>query len=182
VASLPSDIKVPVSKIYLKNGGEKEYETVKSYYYKAKDNAERKTVLNSLGSVADEKLKLVTLDWTTSGEIKLQDFFYAIGSVSRSGKLGRSVSWTYFQQNHVRLQEMLGNSSPSLMDAVIVMSAGNFCSLEMADEITNFFQDHPYPKNERKIAQMIENMRANGKFLNILQASALSKTEFWDSM
>jgi puromycin-sensitive aminopeptidase len=179
---LPTDIKVPVFKIYLKNGGEKEYDAVKSYYYKAKDNAERKTVLNSLGSTKEEKLKLATLDWTTSGEIKLQDFFYAIGSVSRSDKQGQELTWKYFQENHKRLKEMLGNSSPSLMDAVIVMSAGGFASLEKADEITKFFETNPYPKNERKIAQMTENMRANGKFLKILQASDLSKPEFWSTI
>jgi puromycin-sensitive aminopeptidase len=182
VSVLPSDIKVPVFKIYLKTGGEKEFNNVKGYYYSAKDNAERKTVLNSLGSTDDKKLKLATLDWTTSGEIKLQDFFYAIGSVSKTGKDGRNLTWQYFKDNHERLKEMLGNSSPSLMDAVIIMSAGSFCSLEKADEITNFFKENPYPKNERKIAQMTENMRANGKFLNILQASGLSKDEFWKSL
>jgi puromycin-sensitive aminopeptidase len=182
VSALPTDIKVPVFSIYLKTGGEKEYDAVKAYYYKANDNAERKTVLNSLGSADDEKLKVATLDWATSGEIKLQDFFYPIGSVSRSGKKGRVVSWKYFQDNHERLKEMLGNSNPSLMDAVIVMSAGSFCSLEMADEITQFFKDHPYPKNVRKIDQMTENMRANGKFLAILQASDLSNEDFWNSL
>ncbi|KAG7368830.1 aminopeptidase [Nitzschia inconspicua] len=182
VSVLPTDIKVPVFQIFLKSGGEKEYDAVKAYYYKTNDNAERKTVLNSLGSAEDEKLKVATLDWTTSGEIKLQDFFYAIGSVSRSGKKGRVISWKYFQDHHQRLKEMLGNSNPSLMDAVIVMSAGSFCSLEKAEEITKFFKDHPYPKNERKIAQMTENMRANGKFLTILQASDLSKPEFWSSL
>jgi aminopeptidase N len=79
VKSLPTDIKVPVFEIFLKTGGVEEYEKIKAYYYTAKDNAERKTVLNSLGSTADEKLKLATMDWTTSGEIKLQDFFYAMG-------------------------------------------------------------------------------------------------------
>ena len=169
-------------KIYLKTGGQREFDNVKKYYYSAKDNAERKTVLNSLGSTADEKLKLATLDWTTSGEIKLQDFFYAIGSVSRSGKSGRDLSWQYFQDNHERLAEMLASASPSLLDAVIIFSAGGFCSLEKADEITKFFTENPYPKNERKIAQMTENMRANGKFLKILQASDLSKDDFWRSL
>jgi hypothetical protein len=68
------------------------------------------------------------------------------------------------------------------MDAVIVMSAGGFASLEKADEISKFFESNPYPKNERKIAQMIENMRGNGKFLVILQCSDLSKPEFWTSV
>jgi len=179
---LSADIKVPVFKIYLKNGGKKEYETVKAYYYKAKDSAEKKTVLTSLGSTADENLKLEALDWTTSGEVKLQDFFYIIGSVSRSGKQGREIAWKYFQSNHERLQAMIANASPSLMDAVIMYSAGGFATLEKAEEITNFFKANPYPKNERKVAQMTENMRANGKMLVNLQESDLSKPQFFDEI
>lgn len=182
VAALPADIKSPVFKIYLKTGTEKEYEAIKGYYYSAKDNAERKYVLNTLGQIADEKLKLATLDWTTSGEVKLQDFFYAMGSVGRSGKTGRELAWKYFQENHKRLSEMLAKASPSLMDAVIVMCAGGFCSESKAAEIETFFQTNPYPKNERKISQMTENMKANGKFLTTLQASEIGQPNFWQSL
>lgn len=181
---LPTDIKTSVFSIYLQNGGEKEYEKVKGYYYTAKDNAERKTVLNSLGSIPNEALKLATLDWTTSGEIKLQDFFYAIGSVGRSGLKGRTLTYSYFEKHHKRIYEMLGSSSPSLMDAVIVLSMGSFCSKEKADEITAFFEANKdmYSKNERKVQQMVESIRINGALLESLKASALSKPAFWDSL
>ena len=182
VKSLPTDIKSPVFKIYLKNGGVEEYEKIKAYFYKAKDNAERKHVLNTLGSTPDAKLKLATMDWTTSGEVKLQDFFYAMGSVSRSSKQGREITWKYYKDNFERIKEMLGKSSPSLMNAVIVMCAGGFCSEAMADEIDKFFIDHPLPNNHRRIAQMTENMRANGKFLSTIQASELSKKHFWEML
>lgn len=184
VTVLPSDIKTSVFNIYLHNGDEREYENVKGYYYKAKDNAERKTVLNSLGSIGSETLKLATLDWTTSGEIKLQDFFYAIGSVGRSGLQGRTITYQYFEKHHKRIHEMLGSSSPSLMDAVIVLSMGSFCSKSMADTITSFFETHKelYTKNERKVQQMVESIRINGALLEALKASALSKPEFWDSL
>jgi puromycin-sensitive aminopeptidase len=109
-------------------------------------------------------------------------FFGSTGSVGRSGKVGRNVAWKYFQGNHERLAEMLGKASPSLMDAVIVTCAGSFCTIAMADEISQFFKEHPYPKNERKIAQMTENMRANGKFLATLQSSSLSQPDFWASL
>merc|ERR1712032_1496678 len=92
---LSPDIKANAFRIYLKNGGKNEYDTVKAYYSVAKDNAERKLVLNTLGEISDRKLKLETLDWTTSGSIKLQDFFYAIGSVSSSGPKGRAIAWGY---------------------------------------------------------------------------------------
>lgn len=73
VQSLPSDMRTSVFKIVHKNGGAKEYEAVKTYFYTAETSAERKHVLSSLGSTPDPKLKLATLDWAASGEIKLQD-------------------------------------------------------------------------------------------------------------
>ena len=49
-------------------------------------------------------------------------------------------------------------------------------------EVQKFFKENKYPKNERRIAQMIDAMRANGKLLVNLQGSELSKPEFWDGL
>ena len=76
VQSLPSDMRTQVFKIVLKNGGEKEYSEIKSYFYTADNSAEKKHALHSLGSIPDPALKLAALEWSTSGEIKLQDFIY----------------------------------------------------------------------------------------------------------
>jgi puromycin-sensitive aminopeptidase len=179
VKSLPTDMRTPIFKIVLKNGGVKEYDAVKSYFYTATDNAERKHVLSSLGCTSDAKLKLSTMEWTTSGEVKLQDFFYPMGSVGHSSAEGREISWKYFQDNFEKIQGMLGKAAPSMMDACIVMCAGAFCTKEKADEITAFFEAHPLPNNHRKISQTTESMRANAKFLDVLKASELSKVEFW---
>lgn len=182
VQSLPSDMRTEVFQIILMNGGAKEYDMVKSYFYDATDNAERKHVFNSLGFTPDPKLKLATMEWTTSGEIKLQDFFYAMGSVGRSSKEGREISWKYYQDNFDKIKGMLETASPSLMGACIVMCAGAFCSNEKADEIEAFFKSHPLPLNELKISQTVEGMRANAKFLGLLKASELSKPNFWSSL
>ena len=182
VKSLPSDMRTPVFKIVLKNGSTTEYEQVLSYFTTSSDNAERKHVLASLGAAKDPSLKLRTMDWTTSGVVKLQDFFYAMGSVGNSSKHGREISWKYFQQNFEKIKGMISKASPSLMDACIVSCAGGFCSFEKADEIDAFFAMNPCPSNARKIAQTTENMRANAKFLQMLQTSALSKDEFWASL
>jgi puromycin-sensitive aminopeptidase len=180
--SLPSDMRTAVFKIVLKNGSAKEYEQVKAYFATASDNAERKHVLNSLGCIRDDALKLATMEWSLSGEIKLQDFFYLMGSVGRSSKQGREIAWKFFQENFERIRILLQKAHPALMDACIVMCAGGFCSEERADEIDTFFQAHPLPSSTRKIAQTTEHMRANGKFLRVLKASDLAKAEFWEKL
>jgi len=122
------------------------------------------------------------VEWTTSGAIKLQDFFYAIGSVHRSDKDGMNLTWTYYKENFGRLKEMLGKASTSLMDALIVYSCGGFCSSEKADEIEKFFLDNPMPQNQRKVLQTVEGMRANAVFLGLLEKSELGDKGFWDSL
>ena len=92
------------------------------------------------------------------------------------------MSWKYLQDKFDHIQGMLGKANPSLMDAVIVMCAGGFCSREKADEIEAFFQAHPVPQSSRKIAQTTEAMRANAKFMDILQASPLSQDSFWAAL
>ena len=182
VENMPGDIRPQVFSVVLQNGGEKEYSQIKDYYYSASDNAERKHVLNSLGNIPDEKLKVATMDWAISGEIKIQDFFYLMGSVGRSGLAGRQVAWQYFKDNFSRIESMVSKASPSIMGACIVMCAGGFCSREMADEIDAFFETHPVPLNTRKISQTTENMRSNAKFMDTIKASALATEDFWASL
>jgi hypothetical protein len=206
VSTLSSDLKSAVFGIVLKNGGQKEFDAVKGYFYSAKDQAERKYVLGTLGMIQDSKLKQSTLDWSISGDVKLQDFFYPMGSVGHSSKTGKEIAWMFLQKNFEKIRGMIGKGSPSLMDAVIVNCAGGFCSLEKADEIDQFFKTNPLPQNARKIAQTTgafvylilsrsshtvlnflytissEGMRANAKFFLQLKNSDLSSQSFWDSV
>jgi puromycin-sensitive aminopeptidase len=182
VQSLPSDMRAAVFSIILKNGGVKEYEAVKSYFYTADNNAEKKNVLSSIGSTPDPKLKLAAMEWSTSGDIKLQDFFYVMGSVGRSKRVGRDIAWKYYQDNFEKIKKMIGKASSSLMDACIVMCAGGFCTNEKADEIDAFFATHPVPSSTRKIAQVTEGMRANAKFLDLILSSDLKSPDFWSGL
>ena len=122
--SLPSDMRSSVFKIVLKNGGNKEYESVKQYFTEASDNAERKHVLGSIGHAVDPKLKKATLEWAISGEIKLQDFFYPMGSVRSSSGEGRIIAWDFLKEHFQAIKDMVGTANSSLMDAVIVSCAG----------------------------------------------------------
>jgi len=180
--NLPSDMRSTVFKIVLKNGGKKEYDAIKAYFTTAPDSAERKHVLLSLGSIPDTKLKLETLQWAISGEVKLQDFFYVIGSVSASNTEGRDMTWTFFREHIEDIKGMIGKASPSLMDACVAYSVGGFCTTQRATEIEDFFKENPLPSSARKIAQNLEGIRTNAKFFQRLANSDLVKEEFWDSL
>ena len=60
------------------------WDEVKNYVFASTDQAERKVVLGTLGASNDAKMKLQTLESSISEEVKLQDFFYLMGSVDHS--------------------------------------------------------------------------------------------------
>ena len=119
------------------------YNQILGTYYATTDNAERKYAMSCLGAAPSPALKLKTLDWTVkSGDVKLQDYFYAIGSVG-STAAGVAISWKYFQDNFEYLKEKLAKASPSLMDASIMNSCSRFVTMEKASEIEDFFNTYP---------------------------------------
>lgn len=180
VEALPSDIRSPVFKIVLKNGGVEEYESIKAYFYSAIDVAQKNLALGSLGFASDPALKQKTLDWALSGDVKLQDFFYPMGSVSGSSKEGLALSWAFLKDNLKTIKDKIGKASSALMDACIVSCCGSFCTDEDADMVEEFFKANPLPNNARKIAQTVENIRANAKLLESLQKhNDLIDEAFW---
>jgi len=178
-AALPSDIKTTVYKIVLKAGGAKEYDQILKGFYATTDNAEKKYALSSLGAVKDKVLKLKTLDWTSkSGDVKVQDFFYAIGPCG-DGIMGSQLVWDYFKENVEFYRDKLKAASPSLMDAVIINSVNGFATLERATEVEEFFKATPFPSSVRRISQVVESIRNNGHMLNKVKASPLVNASFW---
>jgi puromycin-sensitive aminopeptidase len=97
-AALPSEYKGTVYRIVLMNGGQAEYDRILKSYNDTEDNQEKKYAVNSLGATHSTALKTRTLDWAVkSGEVKLQDFFYPIASVS-SSLAGTELAWRYYQE------------------------------------------------------------------------------------
>lgn len=64
------------------------------------------------------------------------------------------------------------------MDAVIVYSCGSFASEDKANEIEAFFRQNPLPSSARKIAQTLERIRINARFVDRLK-SEIGSNAFW---
>jgi puromycin-sensitive aminopeptidase len=176
--AVPSDIASPIYQIVLKSGGREEFEQLMEIYGRADTSAERKLVYLAIGCCSTSALKKRVLNWALD-EIKMQDMFYPIGSVSGNDQEGLELSWDFFQANFGRIKAMLSKASPSLMDAMIVNCCGGFADAARADEIEKFFQEHPLPNNARKLSQLLESLRINGRFMEKIMLSPLAKEEGW---
>jgi hypothetical protein len=125
----------------------------------------------AIGSFPSQAIKRRVLEWATSGAVKLQDFFYPIGSVSSSSAAGLELTWAYFQEHFDRIRTMLKKSVAWLMEAVVISSVSGFATVARADEVEAFFVAHPLPQNSRKISQAVENIRVSAAYCERLVTS-----------
>lgn len=184
-AACPSEYRTSVFKIVLKKSGDKEaavYDSLHKLFQAYDDNAEKKRILHSLGCAPSAAYKVNALDWASSGAVKLQDFFYTIGSVAGSNLLGADIAFKYLQDNLDKYKAMLGTANSSLMNAVLVNSCSGLATVERADEIEAFFKANPMPSNQRRIVQLLERLRTTAKLLKFIQNSEAAKPEFWTSL
>ena len=182
-AILPADFKVSVFKIVLRAGGAAEYEQALSLFAAAESNVEKKHVMHALGATGVQELKQRTLEWALRSEdVKLQDFFYPLLSVSSSSKQGLQASWQFYQDNFDEFKAKLASAHPALMDAAIVYSCGGFATAARADEIDAFFKAHPLPSNQRKLSQMLEGMRTNALFLDRIESAGTITADFFKQL
>jgi hypothetical protein len=87
-----------VYRIVLMNGGLAEYESVLRVYTSTEEDQVRKYPMFTLGAARSAELKARTLDWAVkSGQVKMQDTFYPIGSVAGSLE-GTEMAWAYFKE------------------------------------------------------------------------------------
>ena len=85
---------------------------------------------------------------------------------------GGEATWAFFKANVARYEEKLKDAGSSLMDACLVGACRGFATSEKAAEVKAFFEGHPLPRSERKIAQLIEGIEINAKYLDALKASS----------
>lgn len=179
---LPDEYRVSVLQAVLKNGSEAEYRQLIETFPKLTSNVEQTHIFHASGYALQESLKVQSLNWAIRGEVKIQDFFMIFGSVSSSSSDGLELMWKFLQSNFDLIYGMVKTASPSIMDAVIRTCAAGFASEAKASEIEAFFKDHPLPQNKRTIAQVLEEMRSNAKFLDIVMLSGLTKPEVWEKL
>jgi len=179
---LPDEYRVPVFQVVLQSCGCEEHSKLMDAFKKLTTNVDQKHVFLSAGFAKDPALKRQMLEWSIGGEVKKQDFFYIMSSVSQSSKSGLDMTWEFLKSEFSAIRKFVKDASPSIMDAVIQVSTSGYCSTEKAAEIEKFFQDNPCPSNQRKVSQVLEEIRGNAAFASRALATDIVKSEFWSEL
>mmetsp|Transcript_12473 Transcript_12473/g.14340 ORF Transcript_12473/g.14340 Transcript_12473/m.14340 type:complete len:883 (+) Transcript_12473:111-2759(+) len=167
---LPAEIKSSVFQIVLSNATDNSaLEKMIELANAESDAAERKIIFLSIGSAHSAELKERVLEWSVSGQVKLQDFFYPMSSVSNSSYEGAEIAWTFLKQNFDKIRGMV--ELPNIVMAVVAACSSGFASDQHADDMERFFKDVNTTGLDRKIQQIVGKTRASAKLKTTLQSS-----------
>jgi hypothetical protein len=171
-----------VYRIALRNGGQSEFDDLLRLFHSTKTDSVRKWATSTLGSASGTALKLRVMEWAISGDVKLQDCFYPMNSVSGASAEGVQVAWGFFRDNFDRLNAMCSAANAWTMQYMITACTSRLSSNLAAEEMKAFFQAHPVPTASRKINQILEKILVNAKFAEIVSTSKLMKADFWNGL
>lgn len=159
---LDPDLRSVVYTLVAWSGDEKIFDQLANLYRKAPTQEEKIRFLAALAGFKDEGLLLKSLDFSISPEVRSQDMFITIARVA-GNPYGRKIVWSWLKKNWGEIMKKFGYGSPLLNR--IIGSISVMADASKEDEIKSFFKKNPVPGTERKIAQTLESLRINAKFL-----------------
>ncbi|CAK9089486.1 Puromycin-sensitive aminopeptidase (PSA) (Cytosol alanyl aminopeptidase) (AAP-S) [Durusdinium trenchii] len=167
--TLPDDLKTSIFKIVLTNAEtDAPYNALRRYARRTDiPQAVRLSIYTALGSAKRKDLRMKTLDMATGGRsgVRLQDIMYPVQGVSQADPDGAQLAWRWFIQRRRSIMARLKGANVRLLGVVIQLAAGAVPDKAHANAVEAFFQQHPVPGLERSIAQVVENVRTDAKFM-----------------
>lgn len=180
---LPDDLKTSVFRIVLTNAnGNAQYQALRRYV-KVSDTpqAVRLSIYKALGAAPRKDLRMKTLDMAMGGRngVRLQDIMYPIQGVAAMDREGAQIAWRWFLQRRRAITGRLRGANVRLLGSVIECAAGALPDKSHANAVEALFEQHPVPGLERSIAQLVEAIRTEAKFVARME-DEMSRPEMKD--
>ncbi|MFQ5872414.1 MAG: ERAP1-like C-terminal domain-containing protein, partial [Dehalococcoidia bacterium] len=103
-----------------------------------------------------------TLKRSMSTEVRTQDSVLVLTAVA-ANRHGRDLAWEFIKSNWGELDSRYGKGGFMVMRLVSTTQAFN--TLERAEEVEQFFREHPAPAAQRTVQQSLERIRLNARWL-----------------
>jgi aminopeptidase N len=131
-------------------------------YRNASTQEEMIRILSSLANFQDKKLLSKTLSFALSKEVRTQNLFQPISKLVTNPR-GKDLVWPWIKQNWRGIVTRFGAGNPLLNRIIGSVSIESDWTKE--EEIKKFFAKHPVSGTEMKIAQTLEKIRINVRFV-----------------
>lgn len=160
--SLNPDLRGSVYSTIAWSGDYSTYQKILSMYRKAPTQEEMVRLLSSLANFQGKKILSKTLQFTLSKEVRTQNLFQPIARMVTNPQ-GKDLVWPWIKKNWKGIVSRFGVGNPLLNR--IMGSVSIVTDLKKEKEIQQFFTRHHVPGTEMKLAQTLEKIRINARFI-----------------
>ncbi|ROT40104.1 aminopeptidase [Sodiomyces alkalinus F11] len=157
-SAIHPNIRGSVFAINLKNGGEKEYNAILSFYETAETSDQRNSALRTLGQTRDDRLIQRTLDLLLSGKIRDQDVYLPIGGL-RATKAGIRALARWMQTSWDTIYTKFPAQS-SMISSIVSYCTNGLSQEKQLEEIEQFFKDKSLKGFDRSLKQATDSVKA----------------------
>jgi len=180
-AVLSADIRPAVLTLAMKGEGfEENYERLLKAHDVVTDAAVRINIYTTIGEAPSSALRTRTLEWMLTDAVRAQDMIYLPMAIATSGRDGAEAVFAFVQSEYDRIHARLGATSMMLFQNIVRISGAGFVSTEKAEAVKKFWEAKPIFKGVGKaVAQTVEGILTNAKFVDRLRTSELAQASFW---
>ncbi|MDA0988287.1 MAG: M1 family metallopeptidase [Chloroflexi bacterium] len=161
-SSVHPDLRGLVYSLTAQEGDRSTYDALWELEKKAGLHEERMRLLGALTRFHQKDILQDVLERSMSTEVRSQDSVLVVISVA-GNRHGKELAWEFIKANWDELDGRYGRGGFAIMRLVSV--TGAFTTQEKAQEVEEFFRDHPAPSAQRTIQQSLERIRLNVKWL-----------------
>jgi len=162
--SLVPDLRSAVYALAARNGDEKTYETLVELYSKNENAVEKVRLLQALASFRQKELLNMALEFALTPAVRNQDILFPIASLARNPD-GKELIWPWIKINWPELRKRFGEGHNTIMLNKIISALSLLARPETEKEIKEFFEKNPQRGIEMGLAQTLERIRINHRFL-----------------
>ncbi|KAJ1310324.1 hypothetical protein OPQ81_007063 [Rhizoctonia solani] len=160
-SKIPADLQRVVYRIAVQHGGEEEHEAVKKIAENPPTPSSKIAAMLAMTYAQDKALVEKTLKYMDTS-VKDQDIMYYFAGLSGNRASRRRVA-EYFKENYDKLfKRFEGNFS---LNYLVKYSFESFSTEQDAQDVEKFFKDKDSSKYNLALAQSLDSIRANAKWL-----------------
>jgi len=152
--SLDGSMVRPVLAVAARHGDAQLYNEFKAQMEKATNPEQYYSYFYALSEFPQPELTKETLASTLTPAVRGQDLYILIPMLQNPAS--QNATWDFMRTNFNALMEKTGGGLGGV--GVFLYGARSFCSTEKADEVQQFFQEHPFPGTERNQKEAIEDI------------------------
>jgi len=154
-SSVDSTLGQTALSVAARHGDAKLFDKLQSQFETSADPVIQEGALHLMATFEDPELVRRSLDYAISGKVRNQDAALEL-AVSLSMPASRDLAWQYVKSHWDSVKALLTTE----LGSYVVGGTAGFCSVEMRDDVQNFFSSHKVAASGRALNRTVE--RING--------------------